>query len=86
MKARTETGKVYSVEAQMSCLYMPAMRCWLGNYLQGEPLEITPLKMTGDQDSAYGEEFSMALLHYPNGVSVAKTCAAEPGVSCAGSW
>lgn len=66
--------------------YRGGMMFYLGCHLvdlitlfQGEPLEITPLNTTVDQGSAYGEDFGMALFRYPNGVSVAKTCAAEPG-------
>lgn len=66
--------------------YRGGMMFYLGCHLidlimlfQGEPLAITPLNTTITQGSAYGEDFGMALLHYSNGVSFAKTCAAEPG-------
>ena len=66
--------------------YQGGMMFYLGCHLidlimlfQGEPLAITPLNTTVAQNKAYGEDFGMALLHYANGVSFAKTCAAEPG-------
>jgi len=45
----------------------------------GEPEKITPLNQPTGTDNVTGEDFGMALLHYKNGVSFAKTCALEPG-------
>jgi len=66
--------------------YRGGMMFYLGCHLvdlimlfQGEPMAITPLNMTVTEDSAYGEDFGMALFRYPHGMSIAKTCGAEPG-------
>ena len=47
--------------------------------IQGDPQSITPLNMSVENDGLCGEDFGMALLHYPNGISLAKTTAVEPG-------
>ena len=66
--------------------YQGGMMFYLGCHLvdlimlfQGEPFSITPLNTSISNDSGYGEDFGMALFHYPNGTSLAKACAAEPG-------
>lgn len=45
---------------------------------QGMPEAITPLHRSAGKDVS-SEDFGMALMHYPHGVSFAKTCALEPG-------
>lgn len=88
-------GRVYSVEAHMNCMHTPEMRTWLKKHqggmmfylgchlvdliylFQGEPLSVTPLNRSVEPQ--YGEDFGMALFQYPDGVSIAKACAAEPG-------
>lgn len=46
---------------------------------QGVPEAITPLNTATGEDGVTGEDFGMALMHYPHGVSLAKVCALEPG-------
>ncbi len=48
--------------------------------IQGEPEEVIPLSCTTGVDGLEtGQDFGFAVLRYKNGVSFAKTCAAEPG-------
>ncbi|MBR3872973.1 MAG: Gfo/Idh/MocA family oxidoreductase [Clostridia bacterium] len=47
--------------------------------LQGWPDRIEPLNMAIGTDGVKGEDFGMALMHYRNGVSMAKTTAVEAG-------
>ena len=48
--------------------------------IQGEPEEVIPMNtVTGINGLETGEDFGFAILRYKNGVSFAKTCAAEPG-------
>lgn len=47
--------------------------------IQGVPEEIIPLNMTTGFDGVTGNDYGMAVFKYPNGISFAKTCAAEPG-------
>lgn len=48
--------------------------------IQGEPEEVLPMNcVTGINGLTTGEDFGFAVLRYKNGVSFAKTCAAEPG-------
>ena len=45
----------------------------------GEPDDMTPLNASTHGDDLPCEDYGMALLHYPTGVSFAKACALEPG-------
>lgn len=45
----------------------------------GEPEHITALNQPTGADGLASEDFGMALMHYKNGVSIAKCCALEPG-------
>ncbi len=47
--------------------------------IQGEPNEVLPLNCATGTDGVTGQDYGMAVLKYPQGVSFAKTCAAEPG-------
>lgn len=47
--------------------------------IQGEPEEIIPLSTSTGFDGVTGKDYGMVVFKYPNGVSFAKTCAAEPG-------
>ena len=45
--------------------------------IQGEPEEIIPMNMATGLDGVTGEDYGFAVLKYKNGISFAKTCAAE---------
>ncbi|MBQ2967115.1 MAG: Gfo/Idh/MocA family oxidoreductase [Clostridia bacterium] len=47
--------------------------------IQGEPEEIIPLSCATGIENTTAEDYGMAVFKYKNGVSFAKTCAAEPG-------
>lgn len=47
--------------------------------IQGEPDEIISMNTSTEYKIDGAEDFGMAVLKYPHGVSFAKTCAAEPG-------
>lgn len=47
--------------------------------IQGEPEEIIPLSVATGIENTTAEDYGMAVFKYKNGVSFAKTCAAEPG-------
>ena len=47
--------------------------------IQGIPDEIIPLSVSTGLDGVTGKDCGMTVFQYPNGVSFAKTCAAEPG-------
>ena len=47
--------------------------------IMGEPDEVIPLSCPVGTDNVTAEDYGMVLLKYKNGVSFAKTCAAEPG-------
>ena len=47
--------------------------------IQGEPEEVIPLNCCVGSDGVTAEDYGMVVLKYKNGVSFAKTCAAEPG-------
>lgn len=47
--------------------------------IQGMPQNIIPLSRCTGVDGACGDDYGMAVLEYPNGVSFAKTCAVERG-------
>ena len=47
--------------------------------IQGEPEEIIPLSTSTGFESVTSKDFGMVVFKYPNGVSIAKSCAAEPG-------
>lgn len=66
--------------------YKGGMMFFLGCHLidlivqiQGRPEEILPLNCSTGMDGVTSEDFGMAVLKYKNGVSFAKTCAAEAG-------
>jgi predicted dehydrogenase len=66
--------------------YKGGMMFFLGCHLidlilriQGRPEEILPLNCSTGTDGVTSEDFGMAVLKYKNGVSFAKTCAAEAG-------
>jgi len=67
--------------------YKGGMMFFLGCHLvdliyriQGEPEEIIPYNCcTGTNGVKMGEDYGFAVFKYPNGISFAKTCAAEPG-------
>lgn len=46
--------------------------------IQGEPDEVIPLSCPTGVDGVTAEDFGMAVLKYPHGVSFAKSCALEP--------
>ncbi len=67
-------------------LYKGGMMFFLGCHLidlilqlQGEPEEVIPCNMCTGLDGVRGEDFGMALLRYPRGISFAKTTAVELG-------
>ncbi len=45
--------------------------------IQGDPEEIIPMNMSTGLDGVTGEDYGFAVLKYKNGLSFAKTCAAE---------
>lgn len=45
--------------------------------IQGDPEEIIPMNMATGLDGVTGEDYGFAVLKYKNGLSFAKTCAAE---------
>ena len=47
--------------------------------LRGEPTAIIPFNRSTDPDTIGTEDYAMAVLDYPNGVSFVKTCAKEIG-------
>lgn len=47
--------------------------------IQGEPEEIIPLSCATGIENTTAEDYGMVVFKYKNGVSFAKTCAAEPG-------
>jgi len=47
--------------------------------IMGEPQEVIPMNCSTGFDGVTGQDYGMAVLKYPNGVSFAKTCACEPG-------
>ena len=47
--------------------------------IMGEPEEIIPMNCSTNIDGVTGEDYGMVLFKYKNGVSFAKTCAAELG-------
>ena len=47
--------------------------------LRGEPTAITPYNRSVDPNGIGTEDYAMAVLEYPNGVSFVKTCAKEIG-------
>lgn len=47
--------------------------------IQGEPEEVLPMNMPTGLDGVTAQDYGMAVLKYKNGVSFAKTCAAELG-------
>lgn len=47
--------------------------------IQGEPEEVIPLSCATGIDGVTAEDFGMAVMRYKNGVSFAKSCAAEQG-------
>ena len=47
--------------------------------IQGEPEEVIPLNCATGFDGVEAKDYGMAVLKYKNGVSFAKTCAAEHG-------
>lgn len=47
--------------------------------IQGIPKEVIPLNCTTGLGGVTGEDYGMAVLRYENGLSFAKTCAAERG-------
>ena len=47
--------------------------------IMGEPDEVIPMNGSAGTDNVTAEDYGMVLLKYKNGVSFAKTCAAEPG-------
>lgn len=49
---------------------------------QGVPEQIVPLNMATGIDTVTAEDYGMALMKYKNGISFAKTCAAEVGGFC----
>ena len=89
-----DLGEIYAVEAHMDCEHNTAKREWLGRFpggmmfflgchlidliyrIQGEPLEVLPLNCSTNVDA---EDYGMAVLRYPHGISFAKTCANEAG-------
>ncbi len=67
-------------------LYKGGMMFFLGCHLidlilqlQGEPEEVIPYNLCTGLDGARGEDYGMALLRYPRGISIAKTTAVELG-------
>lgn len=92
-----EIGKIYAVEAQMSCEHNREKREWLSKFpggmmfflgchlidlivrIQGFPDEIIPLNCSTGIGCTTSDDYGFAVLKYPNGISFAKTCAAEPG-------
>jgi len=88
-------GDVFAVEAQMSRLDSETVRRWLGEFpggmmfylgchlvdivlrAQGMPQNIVPLsRPTAD---GFGEDYGMAVLEYPHGVSLIKAAGTEIG-------
>ncbi|MBR2466559.1 MAG: Gfo/Idh/MocA family oxidoreductase [Clostridia bacterium] len=66
--------------------YPGGMMYYLGCHLidlivlfQGLPEEIIPFNMPTGFDGVTASDYGMAVLKYENGISFAKTCAAEPG-------
>ncbi len=47
--------------------------------IQGDPTEIIPLNCSTDPNGIGTEDYAMAIMKYPNGVSFVKTCASEIG-------
>ena len=47
--------------------------------IQGEPLEVLPLSCKVEPHKPFGEDFGMAVLRYPHGVSFAKAVSVEVG-------
>lgn len=47
--------------------------------IQGKPEHIIPFNRSTGKDGVTAEDFGMAILEYPKGVSFVKTCAAERG-------
>lgn len=47
--------------------------------IQGLPQEIIPLNTCTGIDGVTSQDYGMVVLKYPDGISFAKTCAAEPG-------
>ncbi len=92
-----DIGKVYAVEAQMSCEHTKEKSQWLDRFpggmtfflgchlvdliyqIQGEPQEVLPLNSCTGKDGVTSEDYGMVVFKYPNGVSFAKSCTAEPG-------
>ncbi len=47
--------------------------------IMGEPTEVVPLSQSTGLDGVTAQDYGMALLKYPSGVSFAKSCASESG-------
>lgn len=47
--------------------------------LQGMPDTVVPMNISTGYDGVTAQDYGMALFKYPNGISFAKTCSAEPG-------
>lgn len=47
--------------------------------IQGEPENVIPLNCSTGKEGVTADDYGMAVLQYPNGVSFAKACVAEPG-------
>ena len=47
--------------------------------IQGQPQQVLPLSCSTGLDGVTAQDYGMAVFVYPNGVSFAKSCAAEPG-------
>ena len=80
-----ELGEIFSVEAQMNCRH-PAKGRVLGCHLvdlvlqiQGMPTRVIPLNRSTGYEGVTAEDFGMAVLEYPNGVSFVKSTACEIG-------
>ncbi len=89
-----DIGKVYSVEAHMSCEHNEEKRKWMGNLPGGMmfflgchlidlvyQIQGAPMEVVPYNASINGisEDFGMAVFRYQNGASVIKACDAEPG-------
>ena len=93
--ASGELGDIFAVEAQMSRLDGETVRRWLGTFpggmmfylgchlvdivlrIQGMPQRILPLSRP--IADGYGDDYGMAVLEYPHGVSFVKTAGTEIG-------